>query len=50
MSFEMMNALGGRGEPFLFLSDFEAEHIEVIPLKALSKENIQFAINENYTY
>ena len=45
-----MNALGKRGEPFLFLSDFKAENIEVIPLSALEKEGVKYCINENYSY
>ena len=50
MSFSRMNALGKEREPFLFISDFKAEHIEVIALKDLDKHNIHYSIDENYTY
>ena len=50
MSFAQANALGKRREPFLFLSDFLAENVEVIPLCALEENGIKFSINENYIY
>lgn len=45
MSFERANTLGAKREPFLFISDFTAKKIDVIPLSELDKENISFSIN-----
>ena len=45
-----MNSLGKKREPFLFITDFKAEHIEVIALKDLNKHDIKYSIEENYTY
>jgi len=50
MSFEDVNLLASRREPFLFISDFEARNIEVIPLKELKERDIEFEINENSIY
>ncbi|RUM64440.1 MAG: aminodeoxychorismate synthase component I [Sulfurimonas sp.] len=50
MDVELLNALGKRREPFLFISDFKGENINVILLKDLEKEDISFSINENFTY
>lgn len=50
MDFELLNTLGKNREPFLFVSDFKAQKLEVILLKDLADSNIEFCINENYTY
>ena len=50
MSFDYLDALGSQGKPFLFISDFKAERLEVFELKDLENEDIEFSINQNYTY
>jgi len=45
MSFSYANTLGQKKEPFIFISDFKAQNIEVIPLKELSKHDIEFSID-----
>ncbi|QOP40654.1 aminodeoxychorismate synthase component I [Sulfurimonas marina] len=50
MPFKELNAYGKRAEPFLFISDFKGEKVEVFPLDKLQKNNIEFSIEENYTY
>lgn len=50
MPFEQVNALAKEGTPFLFISDFEAENIEVYPLDTLSHNDIEFCICEDFTY
>jgi len=48
MSFERINSLASKREPFLFISDFEAKNIEVIPLNELKSEDVEFTIDANY--
>ncbi len=48
MSFELLNSLGKERKPFLFISDFKAQKIEVIPLDELHLHDIEFSIQENY--
>ncbi|MFT7003827.1 MAG: para-aminobenzoate synthetase component 1 [Sulfurimonas sp.] len=50
MTFKHLNALGRQRKPFLFISDFLAQNIEVIPLDELDKHDIQVCIDENYVY
>ncbi|WP_304544282.1 aminodeoxychorismate synthase component I [Sulfurimonas microaerophilic] len=50
MSFQELNAYGKRGEPFLFISDFKGENVEVFSLETLKQNDIEFAIDENYIY
>jgi len=50
MDVELLNSLGKRREPFLFISDFKAENIKVILLKDIESENISFTIDENFIY
>ena len=50
MSFDKINALARKREPFLLISDFKAENIEVIALSELDKHDIEFNINELYKY
>lgn len=46
MTFSDLNSLGSKREPFLFISDFKAENLEVILLKDLQNEDIEFCIEE----
>lgn len=48
MTFDDINTLGRKREPFLFISDFKAENIKVIPLESL--DDIEFQIKENYEH
>jgi para-aminobenzoate synthetase component 1 len=50
MTFEYINSLGKKREPFLFISDFLAKNIEVFPLDKLSSCDIEYSIDENYKY
>ena len=47
MSFEKLNYLGKRREPFLFISDYKAQKLIVIPLDKLDKNDIEFCIKES---
>ena len=49
MSFELLNSLGKKREPFLFISDFEAKKLIVISLDELINHDIEFSINETYS-
>jgi para-aminobenzoate synthetase component 1 len=48
MTFEELNLLGSKKEPFLFISDFKAKNLKVILLDKLSDADIEFCIDENY--
>ena len=50
MDVELLNSLGKRREPFLFISDFKAQNIKVVLLKDLENEDISFTIDENFTH
>jgi para-aminobenzoate synthetase component 1 len=50
MTFDDLNTLGKQREPFLFISDFKAQKLEVFLLKDLDKHDVAFCINENYKY
>ena len=50
MSFDYVNSLGRERKPFLFISDFKAENLKVIPLDEIDQHDIEFRIDENYTY
>ncbi len=50
MDFSDLNALGKQRKPFLFISDFKAQKLEVILLEELEKEDVEFCIDENYKY
>ena len=50
MNFSDLNTLGKQRKPFLFISDFKAKKLEVILLEELEKEDVEFCIDENYTY
>ena len=46
MSFAKLNQLGSKRIPFLFVSDFEGECVEVFLLDELYKSDIEFSISE----
>ncbi len=46
MTFSDINSLGKLRKPFLFISDFKAENLEVILLENLKKEDIEFQITD----
>ncbi len=48
MSFEDLNLLGKKRKPFLFITDFKAQTLEVILLDKLQERDIEFQIDENY--
>jgi para-aminobenzoate synthetase component 1 len=48
MTFEDLNSFGKRREPFLFISDFKAQNLKVIPLGELEANDVEFCIDENY--
>jgi len=48
MSFEDLNLLGKESKPFLFITDFKAQTLEVILLDKLQESDIEFHIDENY--
>ena len=50
MSFEKINVLAKQKKPFLFISDFKGENVEVILLEDLEKEDIEFCIKEKYSF
>lgn len=50
MTFHDLNALGKQREPFLFISDFKAQKLEVFLLKNLHEYDVEFCIDENYRY
>ncbi|MDQ1264508.1 MAG: para-aminobenzoate synthetase component [Campylobacterota bacterium] len=50
MEFDALNALGKKKEPFLVISDFRANNIEVIPLSKLKESDVEFCINEKYRF
>jgi para-aminobenzoate synthetase component 1 len=48
MTFKHLNEFTKERKPFLFISDFLAKNIEVIPLDELDAHDIEFCIDENY--
>ena len=49
MTFDDLNSLGKRREPFLFICDFKAQNLKVIPLDRLTCEDVEFCIEESIT-
>ncbi len=49
MTFKDLNSLGKKKEPFLFITDFRAKKLEVILLKDLATQDVEFFIDENFT-
>ena len=50
MIFDTINALGKKKIPFLFVSDFRLENVHIIPLDELEAWDVEYSIDENYTY
>ncbi|WP_321779117.1 aminodeoxychorismate synthase component I [Sulfurimonas sp.] len=50
MTINELNRLAKDRVPFLFISDFLAQNIKVIPLNELYLHDIDFCIDENYKY
>ncbi len=50
MTFDDIDKLAKEKIPFLFISDFEANDLKVIPLDKLQDEDIEFCIDNNYTF
>ncbi|MDY0121945.1 MAG: aminodeoxychorismate synthase component I [Sulfurimonas sp.] len=50
MIFDTINTLAKKKIPFLFVSDFRLENIHVIPLDELEAWDVEYSIDENYTY
>lgn len=48
MMFEDINSLGATREPFLFIVDFKAQNIVLLPLNKLGDNDIEFEIEEEY--
>ncbi|MCF6310414.1 MAG: aminodeoxychorismate synthase component I [Sulfurimonas sp.] len=48
MTFSDLNSLGKKREPFLFICDFKAENLKIIPLSELEKNDVEFCIEESY--
>lgn len=50
MTFKDLNTLAKEKTPFLFITDFKAQKLEIILLDELKKHDIEFCINGNYTF
>ncbi len=50
MTFDDINILARQKKSFLFISDFEAKNLKVIPLNELEKEDVEFCIDEHYSF
>ena len=50
MSFEQINILAKQRKPFLIISDFKGERVEVVLFEDLQKADIEFCIDEKYDY
>lgn len=48
MTFDDLNSLGAKREPFLFIVDFKAQNIIASALCELEANDIEFCIDENY--
>ncbi len=49
MTFDDIDRLAKERVPFLFISDFEANDLKVIPLDKLQDEDVEFCIDKNYS-
>ncbi len=47
---DKLNSFGRERKPFLFISDFLAKELIVIPLDELHQHDIKYSIDENYKY
>lgn len=50
MVFEKINVLARQRKPFLFISDFQGQRVEVVLPENLQDTDIEFCIDENYSY
>ena len=50
MTQNKMDTLAAAKVPFLFFSDFKAQHFEVYALDELAQNDIEFVFDENFTY
>ena len=50
MGFDTLNSLARDRIPFLFISDFKAKDVKVIPIDELQNSDIEFCFEDNYTY
>ena len=50
MGFDKASSLAKEGIPFLFISDFRANRVEIITLDELKKHDIEYCICEEYLY
>lgn len=48
MTFNDLNSFGKRREPFLFICDFKAENLEIIPLNKLKENDVEYSINSSF--
>jgi len=48
MSFKILNSLGKKREPFIFIIDFEAKKLKYFLLEDLKNEDIEFCIDTHY--
>lgn len=48
MTLSDLNFFGSQRRPFLFICDFKAQNLKVIPLDKLSNEDIEFSIDASY--
>ncbi|MDA7817877.1 aminodeoxychorismate synthase component I [Sulfurimonas sp.] len=48
MNFDTLNSLGKEREPFLFICDYKAHKLIIIPLKDLENSDVEFCINQDY--
>ncbi|MBE0514638.1 aminodeoxychorismate synthase component I [Sulfurimonas sp.] len=49
MTFDDLNSLGEKREPFLFISDFGAKNLKVIPLGDLDSHDVEYSTTKNYS-
>ena len=49
MTFDDLNSLGKKREPFLFISDFWAKNLKVIPLGELDSQDVEYSTTKNYS-
>jgi para-aminobenzoate synthetase component I len=50
MIFDTIDALAAKKIPFLFISDFKLQEVQVIPLEELEAWDVEYCIDENYIY
>lgn len=49
MTFDDLNSLGKKRKPFLFISDFWAKNLKVIPLGELDSQDVEYSTTKNYS-